>query len=287
MNDLKNYVGGKVKHQEYQLNTQDGLRLYAQAWLSEKPAKALVVIVHGIGEHSGRYEHVAQAFTENGFHTFSYDQRGHGRSDGKIGHTPTYQHLMDDISLAIQYARQATSEDLPVFLYGLSLGALEVIFYGLQKPNQVKGTIATGLPIDLSETSKVKILIGRLMNPLMPTFTMANGLDVNVLSRDAQVVKAYVDDPLVHDRVTARLGMFLIDGAQQVLEQASAWHSPLLLMHGSEDRLSGIRGAEQFAEKASGGVTYKRWEGFYHEIHNEPQKAEVVQTMVDWISQQL
>ena len=277
-----------MMHQEYKLITQDGLNLYAQAWLSEVPARAVVVIIHGIGEHSGRYAHVAQIFAKNGFHTYVYDQRGHGKSEGPRGHTPTYQHLMDDLSLAIQQAHQITSKDLPIFLYGHSMGALEVLIYGLQEEKiKVKGTIATGTSLDLQETSKIKILLARIMSPLIPKFTLSNGLDVNALSRDVQVVKAYVEDPLVHDRVSARLGMFFISGAEQILKQASAWHSPLLIMHGSEDRLSGIRGTELFVEKASGGVTYKRWEHLYHEIHNEPEKAEVIQTMVDWINEQL
>lgn len=274
-------------HRECQLTTNDGLNLYTQAWLSETPAKALVVIAHGLGEHSGRYAHVAHAFTENSIHAYSFDQRGHGKSEGPRGHIPTYQQLMDDFSLTLSQASKVTSEDLPVFLYGHSLGALEVIFYGLKNENNVRGTIATGLPLDLISTNKIKILFAKMVNPLIPKLTLTNGLDVYTLSRDLDVVKAYMDDPLVHDKASIRLGMFLLEGAEQILKDAPSWNRPLLLMHGSEDKICGIDATERFAQTISGEITFKRWEGLFHEIHNEPEKDEVIQTMVDWIENQL
>jgi len=106
-----------LKTQEYELTTKDGLKLFAQAWKPENPAKALAVIVHGLGEHSGRYKHVAEAFTKNGIYSFSYDQRGHGRSEGLKGHTPTYGNLMDDLGIAIDHAHRTAGEELPIFLY--------------------------------------------------------------------------------------------------------------------------------------------------------------------------
>jgi alpha-beta hydrolase superfamily lysophospholipase len=276
-----------MPHEEFELKTKDGLKLYVQAWLTEKPAKALVVIVHGLGEHSGRYAHVAEAFNTNGLQVFSYDQRGHGKSEGPRGHTPSYQHLMDDISLAIQQARQVAGDSLPVFLYGHSLGALEVLYYGLMVKNELKGIIATSPPLDLSSTSKTTKTMAKIMNPILPGLTMANGLDVNALSRDPAVVEAYKSDPLVHDKVSVRLGMFMFAGAEEVLAAAKDWHSPLLLMHGTEDRICGIKGSEAFFEAVEGDVTFKRWEGLYHETHNEPEKAEVIQAMVDWIKNRL
>ena len=276
-----------MKHQEYTLQSKDGINLYAQAWLSELPARALVILVHGLGEHSGRYTHVAEKFNANGIDVFAFDQRGHGKSGGPKGHTPSYQHLIDDITLAINEGKKVAGEDLPTFLYGHSLGALEVLYFGIKQSETLKGIIATSPPLDLSATPESKKKLAKFMNPLFPKLTMPNGLDVNALSRDPDVVQAYSDDPLVHDKISVRLGMFMIDGAETVFEKAASWHYPLLLMHGSSDQICGIKGSEAFVNKTKNGVTFKRWEGLYHETHNEPEKEQVIQAMVDWINAQI
>lgn len=276
-----------MSHQEYSLKSKDGLILYAQAWLIDQPARALVILVHGLGEHSGRYAHVAEKFNANAINMFAFDQRGHGKSGGPKGHTPSYQHLMDDITLAIQEGRRLIGDGLPTILYGHSLGALEVLYYGIKQSETLKGFIATSPPLDLSATPESKKKLAKFMNPLFPKLTMPNGLDVNALSRDPAVVKAYSNDPLVHDKISVRLGMFMIDGAETVFEKAASWHYPLLLMHGSSDQICGIKGSEAFVNKTKNGVTCKRWEGLYHETHNEPEKEQVIQAMVDWINAQI
>lgn len=269
--------------QESQFVTKDGLTLFTRAWMTEKPAKALVVIVHGIGEHCGRYKHVAQIFNDYGFHVFSYDQRGHGKSEGPRGHTPSNQHLMDDLSLAIQQARLLAGSELPLFLYGHSMGGLEVLYYGLQKPAGIKGCIVTAPSIKIASTDPFKIFLAKTLNPILPKLTLPTGLDVTALSRDPQVIKDYQNDPLVHDLASTRLGMFIIGGAGEVLEKASTWNLPLLLMHGSEDRLADISGSQEFFAKLTGDVTFKPWTGMYHEIHNEPEQLQVIRTAADWM----
>lgn len=269
--------------QESQLVTKDGLTLFTRAWKTEKQAKALVVIVHGIGEHCGRYDHVAKIFNGYGLHVFSYDQRGHGKSEGPRGYTPSNQHLMDDLSLAIEQARQLAGKELPFFIYGHSMGGLEAIYYGLQNANGVKGYIATGLSINIASTDPFKIFIAKMLSPILPKLTLSTGLDVTALSRDPKVIKAYQDDPLVHGLATTRLGMFIIGGAEEVLKKASSWNHPLLLMHGTEDRLGVISGSQEFFAKLTGDVTFKPWKGMYHEIHNEPDWLQVIRTMADWM----
>lgn len=273
--------------QESQIKTKDGVTLFTRTWLSDKPARALVVLVHGIGEHCGRYMHVAKFFNEHGINVFSYDQRGHGRSEGARGYIPSTQALMDDLNQALEVGRAAVGQGLPVILYGHSMGALEALYFGLHNDLKVNGVIVTGPSLDISTTSKVKRLMAKLMAPLLPKLALASGLDVTALSRDPQVMKDYVADPLGHDRVSTRLGMFFIGGAQEVLAKAAEWKLPLLLMHGTEDRLALINGSEQFIAKAKGDITFKRYQGYYHELHNEPEKAEVLQTMVDWIDKHI
>lgn len=272
-----------MNQKSQELIASDGLKLYAQSWSTERKPKALVVIIHGLGEHSGRYAHVAKIFNENGMQVFSFDQRGHGKSEGPRGHTPSAEQLMYDIVKAIHVAKETFGTELPVFLYGHSLGALEVLYFGATIQEDLKGIIATSPPLDLTSTPKSKIFLAKLLNPLFPKLTMPNGLDTNALSRDTTVVDAYKADPLVHDQISVQLGFFLMTGAQKITAAAPTWYYPLLLMHGSEDRLCGIRGTEELVKVLTGDITYKRWEGLYHETHNEPEKAEVIQTMVDWI----
>ncbi len=272
---------------EHQLTTSDKLELFAQSWATDKKAKAIVVIVHGVGEHSSRYDHIAKAFNAKGFNVFSYDQRGHGRSEGPKGHTPSIEILMDDIVLAIQKAQEQFGEELPVFLYGHSLGALEVLYFGATRQFNLKGIIATSPPLDLSNIPQSKISMAKLLNPILPTLTMASGLELAALSQDVSVVEAYKADPLVHDKVSVRLGNFMMTGRDKIFAAAPNWQYPLLLMHGTADRICGIKGTDELFEAFKGDVTYKRWEGLYHETHNEPQKAEVIEAMLDWMKSRL
>ena len=269
--------------ESHELIASDGLKLFSQSWTTERKPKALVVIIHGVGEHSGRYAHVARVFNENRFHVFSFDQRGHGKSEGPRGHTPSTEQLMYDIIKAIHVAKETFGTELPVFLYGHSLGALEVLYFGTTIQEELIGIIATSPPLDLSSTPKSKIILAKIINPILPKLTLSNGLDTNALSRDTTVVEAYRADPLVHDRISARLGYFVITGPGKIMAAAPKWHYPLLLMHGTEDRICGIKGTDALFEKLQGDITYKRWEGLYHEPHNEPEKEEVIGAMVDWI----
>jgi len=272
---------------DHELIASDGLKLYAQSWPTERKPKALIVIVHGLGEHSGRYAHVARIFNENHFHVYAFDQRGHGRSEGPRGHTPSAEQLMYDIVKAINVAKETFGTDLPVFLYGHSLGALEVLYFGATIEEDLKGIIATSPPLDLSSTPKSKIALAKIMNPILPKLAMPNGLDTNALSHDTAVVEAYKADPLVHDKISVRLGYFMITGAEKIMASAPTWHYPLLLMHGTEDGICGIKGTDALYEKMQGDITYKRWEGLYHETHNEPEKEEVIGAMVNWIKAHL
>ena len=164
------------------------------------------------------------------------------------------------------------------------MGGLEVLYYGLQNQNGVKGYIATGPSIKIASTPPFKVFLAKTMNPILPKLTLSTGLDVTALSRDGQVIKDYQNDPLVHDLASTRLGMFIIGGAEEVLKKASSWDHPLLLMHGTEDRLGIITGSEEFISKLkSNDVTFKPWKGLYHELHNEPEQKEVISTMADWM----
>jgi acylglycerol lipase len=263
--------------------TSDGLRLFAQAWSPEAETRAAVCLVHGQGEHSGRYSHVAAALTQAGFALLAFDLRGHGRSQGKRGHAPSWDALLDDIAQALEEAR-ARFADCPRFLYGHSLGATLTLCYGLQRRDLLAGVVATGpLLLPAFEPPAWKLSLGRLMYGVWPGFSLNNELDPSGLSRDPQVVQAYVNDPLVHDRISARLGLDMLEMGQWTLEHAAEFTLPLLLMHGGADRLCSPQAVRQFADRAAGDCTYRCWDGLYHEIHNEPEQREVLEAMVRWL----
>jgi len=271
---------------EWKWKARDGLELYARGWKPEAP-KAVVVLVHGHGEHVNRYHHVAAALTQAGYALQGFDLRGHGQSGGQRGHTPTYENLLDDITDFIAEA-QKRYPGLPVFLYGHSMGGNQVINYVLRTPNGLKGVIATGPWLKLAfDPPAAQVLVAKLLNSLISSFSLASGLNQEALSRDPEVVRKYVADPLVHDKISVRLYTGMYAHGFWALEHAAELKIPMLLMHGSADKLTSAPASQEFAKKAGKFVTLRIWNGFYHEIHNEPEQAEVLQVMVGWLNQQL
>jgi alpha-beta hydrolase superfamily lysophospholipase len=182
---------------------------------------------------------------------------------------------------------QIVNADRPNFLYGHSLGGGIVINYGLRRQHALQGVIATDPALELAfKPSGLKLRLGKLMANLAPAFSMDNGLERAALSRDAAIVQAYKDDALVHSKMSAKLGMALLDSGRYAMEHAEEWDLPLLLMHGTADRITSSQASQTFAERAKGGVTLHLWEGYYHEIHNDIGKAKVIAAMIDWLDVQ-
>ena len=276
-----------MKTREWNWTSHDGLEMYAQAWEPEKNPKAIVCLVHGLGEHSGRYAHVGGAFTEAGFAVAAFDLRGHGKTAGQRGHIPSLAVVMGDIQAFCQQIEERYP-GVPQFLYGHSMGGLLVLAYGTFKKHNLKGVIATGpgLRSPVLEQS-FKMGLAKVLGSLMPTMTIPTGLEVPFISRDPQVVRAYQEDPLVHGVGTlaaARMGLDAVDWA---FSHAPEFPVPLLLLHGSEDKLAYPHGSQEFADLVPNDCTLKFWDGLYHEIHNEPEQAEVFAFVIDWMDSQL
>jgi alpha-beta hydrolase superfamily lysophospholipase len=284
---LLSEVEHKMKTREWKWTSHDGLEMYAQSWEPDEDPKAVVCLVHGLGEHSGRYAHAGKAFTEAGFALAGFDLRGHGKSGGPRGHTSSYEALMDDIGKFIGLIANDYSQ-LPRFLYGHSLGGNQVINFALRRNSELLGVIATGPWLELAfQPPPSKVMLGKIMNTIFPGFAQASGLETSALSHDAEVVKAYENDPLVHDRISARLFVNTFDTGLWALNHAEEIPMPLLLMHGGADRITSPEASRQFAESAGEKVTLRIWDDLYHEIHNEPEKGEVFEFMIDWMNSQL
>lgn len=272
-----------MRHIDTNWTSADGLPLVGRCWEPAGEPRAVVCLVHGLGEHSGRYAHVAAALNDAGYAVLACDKRGHGRSGGKRGHTPSYEALMADIDLLLAQAEQRFPGK-PRFLYGHSLGGNEVLNYALRRKPDLAGVVATSPGLRTAfQPPALQLAAGRLMNRLWPAFTMPNGLEQAAVSRDPTVVAAYQADPLVHDRLSARLGMSLLESGEWAIAHAAEFPVPLLLMHGTADRLTSVAASQEFAARAP-HCTLKLWEGLYHETHNEPEKAEVIGFVVSWLN---
>jgi alpha-beta hydrolase superfamily lysophospholipase len=273
-----------MKNEQFFWQSSDNLKLFGQEWTPDGKLKAVVCLVHGMGEHAGRYQHVAQKFTDNSYALAAMDLRGHGKSEGLQGHTPSYDIMMDDIQHLVNEA-QKRHPGIPTFIYGHSMGGSLVLYYCLTRKPQLTGAIVTAPGLaPAAPLPAPKMFLARVMSSIGPTFRMANDLDLNGLSHDPAVKEAYTHDPLVHGMVSARLGMELINNGQWMIEHAAEFPIPLLLMQGTADRLVNPAATAEFAAKLKGDFTYKTWPGFYHELHNEPEKEEVFKVMLDWLA---
>lgn len=267
------------------LATQDGLSLHFSRWEPDGAPRAVVYLVHGLGEHAGRYAHVAEALNRAGFAFWGIDLRGHGRSEGPRGHAPSLERLLDDISLMIQ----ANSRIGSAFLYGHSLGGALALHFGRLRPEGLTGVVVSGAWLRLRfAPPRYKLILARILPKFAPKLALASGLDVKALSRDGSVVEAYVNDPLVHDRITAQLGAIMIALADDLMSHPESFRLPLLMMHGELDGLTDPNAAhEYFDGVGSLDKTLQIWPGQFHEVHNEPEQSEVIDRIISWLEAHL
>jgi len=278
----------EMKHTETNWKANDGLDIFAQSW---EPAivqpKAVICLVHGLGEHTSRYVHVAEAFTKDGFIIFGADLHGHGRSGGPRGHISSIEDFMQDIDVLLAQAR-TRYPGLPIILYGHSLGGILVLHYSLLRKPNIKGVIATSSGLHTAlEKQYTKVMLAKILGALIPNTTLASGLDPKSISRDEKVVQAYMNDPLVHDKVSLGFGKIMIGVTTWTLAHAAEFPLPLLLMHGKADLIAFPSSSTEFAAALREKCTLVLWDDAYHELHNEPEKEEVFKTMNLWMNARL
>jgi len=270
--------------------TDDGLTLHLRVWPAGDPRRGVVVLVHGLGEHIDRYDHVARRLNGLGFAVVGYDHRGHGRSPGQRGGMPTDGSLCADLGRVLYAARESFPG--PLVLLGHSLGGLiagRFVAEGLQSTpaawwRPVDALVMSSPALDPGTNAVQKLLLA-VVAPMLPNLAVNNGLKVDWISRDAGVVKAYAADPLVHDRVTGRLGLFVARQGPAVIAAAPGWKTPTLLMWAGSDRCVAPAGSAAFAAAAPRDVvTVREWPGLFHEIFNEPEQGDVLKVLDDWLA---
>lgn len=274
-----------MKSTEFNWQTKTNLNIYAKEWIPAHP-KAVICLVHGLGEHVNRYDHLAAYFGQHGFAMMGNDHHGHGKSGGKRGHTPDYEAFMEEISQLVVKATERYP-DLPIFLYGHSMGGNLVLNYALSRNPKIAGAIVTAPHIQLPEAAQPSaglMMMAKVMNKIFPSLQQPNGLDVNNISSDISEVKKYQNDPLVHDKISMRTALSLIEKADFLNNFSGKMPIPTLLMHGSEDKITAPQGSIDFAKRVGGDVTFKVWDGMVHEIHNEPKQQEVFAFVLNWMT---
>lgn len=263
----------------------DGDNLAIQDWpLPEGIAlRGVVVLLHGLGEHAGRYDHVARRLNSWGFAVRGYDQYGHGESDGVRGALPVATRLIDDLADVIDSTRTRMESGKPLILLGHSMGGLVAASLVALGQVQVDALVLSSPALDPGLNTFQKFLLATLPR-IAPNLTVGNGLDPNFISHDPKVVAAYKADPRVHDRVSSRLARFIADGGAQVVEHAPHWTVPTLLMYAGADRLVNPGGSRAFAAAAPQQVVSTHcFDGLFHEIFNEAESEPVFEHLKQWL----
>ena len=247
----------------------------------------MVVIVHGLGEHSGEYEHVVERLVTAGFVVSGFDLRGHGRSPGKRAFIRYWDDYRQDLGafldvISAEYPRR------PRFLLGHSLGGIIVLDYAIRAPEGLQGVMALAPAIGDLGISPAKRVLARVISRIRPSFSLGTGLDPSAISRDPAVVAAYRSDPLVHDRGTARLGVEAERTVDFIQSHAADLRVPLLIQHGEDDRIAGIDGSRRFvANVVETDKTLIEYPGASHQVHNDLCHETVTADLLAWLERHL
>jgi alpha-beta hydrolase superfamily lysophospholipase len=262
----------------------DGENIAVQDWHlpEEVRPRGQVLLVHGLGEHAGRYDALAGVLNDWGFAVRGYDQYGHGESDGPRGTLPHANRLLDDLADLVESAR-VRKPGLPLILLGHSLGGLVAASFVARTLLAVDALVLSSPALATRMTPLQKMLMA-VVPRIAPNLTMGNGVDPKWLSHDQQVVRAYLNDPRVHDRISGRLARFIEDEGALVRARAGAWKVPTLLMYAGDDRVVDSAGSQAFSGAApSAYVSSRCFDGLYHEIFNEPGSQPVYDCLRQWL----
>jgi alpha-beta hydrolase superfamily lysophospholipase len=265
----------------------DGDNLAVQDWPLEPGMvpRGVVLLVHGLGEHAGRYQHVAERLNAWGYAVRGYDQCGHGESSGLPGSLPSDNRLLDDLADMVDSVRARYGGKTPLIVLGHSMGGLvagRFVSLGLR---QVDGLVMSSPALDAGMNAFQRSLVSVLPR-IAPNLRVGNGLNVNHISHDPAVVRAYREDRLVHDRISARLARFIATQGPATVAAAAAWKTPTLLMYAGADTLVNPQGSRNFASAAPPEVVQSVcFESLFHEIFNELDSTPVFGALRDWLNQ--
>lgn len=253
----------------------DGTELLTRSWIPDSP-KATVVLVHGLGEHCGRWDHVGSYLAERGYAVIAFDLRGHGESGGAQGHVDSFDTLLADVAAIADLA----DPDLPWVLYAHSLGGLIATLYLESDYDQPAAAVLSAPALDDNLPTHLRV-VGEVLGRLVPTLSVENSITGAHLSRDEAIGDAYFADPLVYSKATTGFGRAGFAAQRQAREHIDRISVPTLVLHGAEDRLVPPSASAPLA--ASPSVERKLYPDLRHEIHNEPEQDQVLSEIADWL----
>ena len=278
-----------MKHEEGFLDKEGNDQIHYQCWLPEGPVRAVLLVVHGLAEHCGRYMNLVNRFVPLGYAVHGFDLPGHGKSHGKRVYVNRFEDYTQTLGIFLDHVR-TLHQEAPLFLVGHSMGSLVSALFLTRRQEDFAGAVLSGCGVVKipDNISSFTILAGKVFSVLMPKIGLI-GLDVNGVSRDPSVVEAYVKDPLVHTgKTTARLAAEILGAMKRIPPEAARITLPILLIQGGADRLVDPAGARMlFKTVRSSDKTLKVYEGLYHEIFNEPEREQVLNDMEQWLEKHL
>ena len=268
------------------ISINEKINLFVKNWLPDKDIKAVIIIIHGLAEHSERYNHVGKFFSSFGFAVESYDLRGHGKSGGeKVFIDSIYEHVYD-LKTYISYIKNQYP-DKKIFLLGHSLGGQISCLYSIKYKLDISGLILSGAVIKISDDiSPLLQKLSGIIAKIFPRLPITK-IDSSWISRDKNIVKLYDNDPLVYRGGTlSKTGSEIIRGTNYIKNNMKQIVIPILIMHGTSDRLADPKGSQKLYNGViSNDKTIKLYENFYHEILNEPEKEKVMKDILTWINE--
>ncbi|MBW2353083.1 MAG: lysophospholipase [Deltaproteobacteria bacterium] len=273
-----------MKHQEGHFKGIGEMNIYYQCWLPEMEPKAVLLVVHGLAEHSGRYMNLVNHLVPLGYAVYGLDHVGHGRSEGARVYVRRFHDFTDTLGIFSRMIREI-HPGRPLFLVGHSMGGLIAAIYLLDHQEEFTGAVLSGPGVKIPDNiSPVTILLGRFFSAVMPKVGLIS-LDAEGVSRDKAVVKAYLGDPLVYTgKTTARLAAELLRAMKRVEAEAAGITLPLLIVQGGKDRLVNPDGARMLHKRVgSPDKTLRIYEGLYHEVFNEPEHPKVLDHVEEWL----
>jgi alpha-beta hydrolase superfamily lysophospholipase len=266
--------------------TPDGVNLYLREWTPGNSPKAVILYIHGLGSHGGRLDHWAERFNEKQVAFLAYDQRGHGRADGRRGGTKHIRQMIGDVQTITGEVHERYP-GIPLILYGHSLGGNIALNHVTGSGEMPDGLIISSPWLRLVHPpSKVLLTVAGILNKITPGLTLSNGLNADDISREKSEADKYREDPLVHDKISIGLFFSVVQAGRDAMNNAAGISCPFLLMHGTGDRITSHEASSELAGKSGDNTTLKLWEGAYHELHHEPVREEVFGYIVAWMKQQ-
>lgn len=262
---------------------------YVHRWESDRrDSWTSLVVIHGLGDHGGRFHQFAEWMCERGVRVLAMDLVGHGRSPGRRGCIDSYESLLDEVNLAIDFDVRSR-EYLPCFLFGQSMGGNLVLNNAIRKarelPNRLAGIVSCGAMLQAFQTPGDQFLaVGRRLSRWFPNFCVKAPVQVERLCRNRDAQEAYLRDDRVHRNMSLRLGISLLESGSWAIEHAESLRIPALLMHGANDELTSPEGTRKFAERAGKWAEFKLWDGLLHDMHCEPEWQSVLSKIRDWMS---